>query len=178
MDCKEDECKVAESLDEPAQEQTIVLKSNEGALFKVPRSCAIMSEVWKTCLEGEPECTELPVNLKPKVLAKVVEFVTYHVNNPCKEIEKPIKSAIMTEIVSAWDAQFIDVEQEMLFDIILAANLIDLKSLLDAGCAKVASMIKGQTPEQIRKTFNIENDFTPQQEQEVVAENRWAESND
>ena len=44
---------------------------------------------------------------------------------------------------------------------ILAANYMDIKSLLDLCCAKVASLIKGKTTEEIRKTFNIKNDFTP-----------------
>ncbi len=32
---------------------------------------------------------------------------------------------------------------------------------------------KGKTPEEIRKTFNIKNDFTPEEEEEV-RENQWA----
>ena len=28
-------------------------------------------------------------------------------------------------------------------------------------------MIKGKTPEEIRKTFNIKNDFTPAEEEQV-----------
>jgi hypothetical protein len=32
----------------------------------------------------------------------------------------------------------------------------------------------GKTPEEIRKTFNIKNDFTPEQEEEVRRENQWA----
>lgn len=35
-------------------------------------------------------------------------------------------------------------------------------------------MIKGKTPEEIRKTFNIKNDFTPEEEEEVRRENQWA----
>ncbi|CAN0923057.1 SKP1-like protein 11 [Linum grandiflorum] len=38
----------------------------------------------------------------------------------------------------------------------------------------VADMIKGKTPEEIRKTFNIKNDFTPEEEAEVRRENQWA----
>ena len=34
-------------------------------------------------------------------------------------------------------------------------------------CKTVANMIKGKTPEEIRKTFNIKNDFTPAEEEQV-----------
>jgi len=35
--------------------------------------------------------------------------------------------------------------------------------LLDVTCKTVAGMIKGKTPEEIRRTFNIKNDFTSQE---------------
>lgn len=35
-------------------------------------------------------------------------------------------------------------------------------------------MIKGKTPEEIRKTFDIKNDFTPEEEEDVRRENQWA----
>ena len=34
-------------------------------------------------------------------------------------------------------------------------------------CKTVANMIKGKTPEEIRKTFNIKNDFTQAEEEQV-----------
>ena len=37
----------------------------------------------------------------------------------------------------------------------------------DVGCKTVANMIKGKTPEEIRKLFNIVNDFTPEEEVRV-----------
>jgi S-phase kinase-associated protein 1 len=77
--------------------------------------------------------------------------------------------------VREWDVEYVDVEQEILFELILAANYLDIKALLDLTCAKVASMIKGKTPEEIRKQFNIVNDFTPEEEAQVREENKWCE---
>ncbi|OWM79739.1 hypothetical protein CDL15_Pgr023151 [Punica granatum] len=55
-----------------------------------------------------------------------------------------------------------------------AENYLNIKGLLDLTCQTVADMIEGKTPEEIRKTFNIKNDFTPEEEEEVRRENQWA----
>ncbi|KAF3616042.1 SKP1-like protein 14 [Capsicum annuum] len=55
-----------------------------------------------------------------------------------------------------------------------ANNDLNIKSLLDLTRQTVADMIKGKTPEEISKTFNIKNDFTPEEEEEVRRENAWA----
>jgi S-phase kinase-associated protein 1 len=81
----------------------------------------------------------------------------------------------MAEHVQEWYANFVDIDQEKLFELILAANFMDIKPLLDLTCAAVASLIKGKTPEEIRKTFNIVNDFTPEEEAAVREENKWCE---
>ena len=114
-------------------------------------------------------------DVKSAVLGRVIEFCRHHVDQRLPEIEKPLRSVNLAEIVPEWDAKFVDIEQETLFELILAANYMDIKSLLDLTCAKVASMIKGKTPEQIRKTFNIRNDFTPEEEAAIIEENKWCE---
>lgn len=48
---------------------------------------------------------------------------------------------------------------------------LDIKELLDLTCKTVANMIKGKTPDEIRKTFNIQDDFTPEEEEAVRKEN-------
>ena len=42
-----------------------------------------------------------------------------------------------------------------LFALITAADYLDIPYLIELGCAKVATMIKHKTPEQIKKTFNF-----------------------
>lgn len=143
------------------------------------------------------------------MLRKVLEFCNHHVDAPLPKIDKPLKSGELSECgVPEWDCSYVNVEQELLFELILAANFLDIRDLLDLTCAKVASMIKGafgvwvvvdvlidpvsfilvcvvhscvaccfagKTPEEIRKTFNIVNDFTPEEEAQVREENRWCE---
>jgi S-phase kinase-associated protein 1 len=110
-------------------------------------------------------------NVSSKILAKVIEYCKYHVDNQKSTDDKP---ATPEDEIKAWDQDFVKVDQATLFDLILAANYLNIKSLLDLTCQTVADMIKGKTPEEIRKTFNIKNDFTPEEEEEVRRENQWA----
>lgn len=50
---------------------------------------------------------------------------------------------------------------------------MNVKGLLDLTCQTVADMIKGKTTEEIREAFNIENDFTPEEEEEIRRKNMW-----
>ncbi|TFJ86254.1 hypothetical protein NSK_002462 [Nannochloropsis salina CCMP1776] len=159
--------------------KVVHLVSQEGDQYEVEVSVCKMSELVKTMLpddDDSSETQEIPLpNVKNNVLAKVIEFCKHHKEDPMNDIEKPLKSANMHEVVQDWYANFVNVDQELLFELILAANYMDIKPLLDLTCATVASMIKGKTPEEIRRTFNITNDFTPEEEAQVREENKWCE---
>ena len=109
------------------------------------------------------------------VLEKVLEWCKHHANDPAPTGDDDADSRKKTTDIEEWDQKFMQVDQEMLFEIILAANYMDIKALLDVGCKTVANMIKGKSPEEIRKTFNIQNDFTPEEEDQIRRENEWAE---
>jgi S-phase kinase-associated protein 1 len=98
-------------------------------------------------------------------LKKIIEYCEFHVKEEPDPIPKPLPSSNLSDLVGEFDAKFIDIEDlEVIFEIIMAANYLDIKSLLDLSCAKIATLIRGKTPEEIRKTFNIVNDFTPEEE--------------
>eukprot|EP00979_Chaetoceros_neogracilis_P013708 scaffold4020_cov234-Chaetoceros_neogracile.AAC.9 len=143
--------------------------SKEGDPFPVDLEVAKMSELVKSMIDDntddDEEVTEIPLpNVKAQILKKVIEYCQHYKEEPMNEIEKPLKSSEMSEVVQRWYADFVNVEQPVLFELILAANFMDIKPLLDLTCATVASMIKGKTPEEIRRTFNITNDFSPEEE--------------
>ncbi|CAJ2646642.1 SKP1-like protein 1A-like [Trifolium pratense] len=147
----------------------ITLKSSDGEAFEVDEAVALESQTIKHMIEDDCADSGIPLpNVTSKILAKVIEYCKKHVEAVSSD-EKP-----SDDDLKAWDVDFVKVDQATLFDLILAANYLNIKSLLDLTCQTVADMIKGKTPEEIRKTFNIKNDFSPEEEEEVRRENQWA----
>eukprot|EP00877_Chromochloris_zofingiensis_P008852 jgi/Chrzof1/421/Cz01g15090.t1 len=147
------------------------LTSSDNQVFEVDEEVATESITVKNMIEdtGTDEVIPLP-NVPGKILAKVIEYCRFHVEANKKTDDKPKTE----DDVKQFDTEFVKVDQATLFDLILAANYLNIKGLLDLTCQTVANMIKGKTPEEIRKTFNIKNDFTPEEEEEVRRENQWA----
>lgn len=157
-------------------DEQVTLISSDNETFSVPKNVAIMSVTIKNTVD-ETSGGSVPVpNVTGKVLGQVLKYCHYHVDKaPPKAGEGASTESTKTdEEVKAWDAEFMQVDQGALFEIILAANYLNIESLLDLACATVANMIKGKTPEEIRTQFNIKNDFTPEEEEEVRRENQWA----
>ncbi|KAI8554031.1 hypothetical protein RHMOL_Rhmol05G0065700 [Rhododendron molle] len=151
----------------------IVLKSSDGETFEVEETVALESQTIKHMIEDDCADNTIPLpNVTSKILAKVIEYCRKHVeaSGAGKAADDVDKDAADEEALKKWDAKFVEVDQGVLFDLILAANYLNIKSLLDLTCQTVADMIKGKTPEEIRKTFNIKNDFTPEEEEELIAD--------
>ncbi|XP_042437942.1 SKP1-like protein 1B [Zingiber officinale] len=155
----------------------ITLRSSDGEVFEVEEAVAMESQTIKHMIEDDCADNGIPLpNVSCRILAKVVEYCKKHVDAAASKSssEDAAGSGISDEDLKSWDAEFVKVDQATLFDLILAANYLNIKGLLDLTCQTVADMIKGKTPEEIRKTFNIKNDFTPEEEEEVRRENQWA----
>jgi len=160
-----------------AEKVMISLTSNDGGVIEVEREVAFRSILIKNMLEDVgDEGASIPIpNVNEAVLKKVIEWCIHHRGDPPSTDADDTDSRKKTTDIDEWDVKFMQVDQEMLFEIILASNYLDIKPLLDVGCKTVANMIKGKSPEEIRKTFNITNDFTPEEEDQIRRENEWAE---
>lgn len=153
----------------------VTLVSQEGTTFSVPICVVRHSTLISTMLEddgGEDgEVTEIPLPyIKAAIMSKVTEFFQLYEDEPFPEIPKPLPSTNMADAVPERYATFVDgMDKETQFELILAANYLDVQPLLELLCAKVASTVKGKTPEQIRAQFGLQDDFTAE-ERHMLAE--------
>ncbi|XP_058734531.1 SKP1-like protein 1A [Vicia villosa] len=158
-----------------ASTKKINLKSRDGDIFEVDEAVALESQMIKHMIEDDcADETGIPLpNVTSKILATVIEYCKKHVeakNSEENSEEKPAKD----NGLKAWDAEFVKVDQVTLFELILAANYLDIKSLLDLTCQATADMMVDKSIAEIRKMFNIENDFTEEEEEAVRRETQWA----
>lgn len=118
--------------------------------------------------EDEDEVREIPLpNVKDVVLKKVIEYCTHYKSEPMTPIQTPLKSSKIEDMVQPWYADFVKVEQGLLFELVTASNFMDIKPLLDLTCLAVAVFIKGKQASELRAIFNISNDLTPEEEAQV-----------
>uniref|UniRef100_A0A1I8ARP0 Skp1-related protein n=1 Tax=Steinernema glaseri TaxID=37863 RepID=A0A1I8ARP0_9BILA len=161
---------------------TIQVQSSDNESFTVDRDVIRLSVTINTMLqdlgmddEGESMTEAIPLqNVNASILRKVITWCQHHKDDPPVSEEADSKEK-RTDDIPSWDVEFLKVDQGTLFELILAANYLDIRGLLDVTCKTVANMIKGKTPEEIRKTFNIKNDFTPEEEEQIRKENAWCE---
>jgi S-phase kinase-associated protein 1 len=162
------------------KEVKVILKSSDEEQFPVDVEIAKCSVLIRDMLEnlGVDEGKEevIPIQtVKGSILKMIVDWATHHKDDPPPPPHADVEGEPRSTDMSSWDQQFLQVNQTTLFELIMAANYLDIKPLLDLGCKKVALLIAGRTTQEIRDLFNIENDFTPEEEEQIRRENEWVE---
>ncbi|KAF7815535.1 SKP1-like protein 1A [Senna tora] len=149
-------------------DKKVTLLSSDGEAFVVGVDVVMQSQTLKHMVEDSCVDNGIPLpNVTGKSLSKVIEYCNKHAGVD--------KYDPVNEELKSWDSDFVvNLDQPTLFDLIEASNYLDIKNLLDLTCKRVADMIRGKTPEEIRETFHIKNDYTPEEEEEVRRENEWA----
>ena len=139
---------------------SIVVTSNDepAVAYKLTRAAAKLSGLLKEMLDDQTEGQEsiIPIpNVNGRTLKYVIEYAEYHKESPADAIDKPLKGKI-EDVVCEWDKNYLfkdlikdhdEKQHDLLIDVVMAANFLNIKDLLDLTCAAIASMIKGKTPE-------------------------------
>ena len=111
---------------------TIKLVSSDGEEFRVDIEIAKKSRTVRQLLDDlgvdENADDDEPVpfpNVNAPILKKVLQWATYHKDDPppAEDDDKEKR----TDDICSWDSDFLKVDQGTLFELILAANYMDIK---------------------------------------------------
>eukprot|EP00578_Thalassiosira_sp_NH16_P015047 CAMPEP_0181110854 /NCGR_PEP_ID=MMETSP1071-20121207/18946_1 /TAXON_ID=35127 /ORGANISM="Thalassiosira sp., Strain NH16" /LENGTH=175 /DNA_ID=CAMNT_0023194673 /DNA_START=30 /DNA_END=554 /DNA_ORIENTATION=+ len=159
---------------------TINLISRSGDPFELPYAAARLSQTVfhaQKCEEDDdddlPEDVEI-VKVDSPCLEKVVDFLKHYQEEPLKEIKTPLDDNTFDGVVTQeWYRDFVKgVDQPMLFDLVTAANFMDIQPLLDLTCLQVSCQLMGKSAEEIRVMLNIPK-LTEEEEVKARQEHRW-----
>ena len=158
-----------------AAKKTLKLQTNDGEIIDVDRELWLKYAIaTKAFVDDNPEEEVVIVDIPKAAVEHIVEFMTYlsGAKEPLK-VEKPLRTINMKDNVNdPWYATFIEephTDFTMLEDLINGSNSIDFKELLTLSCAAMGAIVRKTRGDikLFRKTFSIENDFTPEEEADV-----------
>lgn len=145
-------------------------ESSDGNTFEVEvevgMQCLIIKNGIDALLHGENSLVPVS-NVDGKTLEKVLEYCKRYAiaKGEGDEREEEKKEG-------EWDKEYIDVGEGMLYDLLMAANYLEIPGLLHLVARKVADMInKTQYVEDIRELFNIADDFPPEEDKKMREQN-------
>lgn len=105
-----------------------------------------------TAIDNEFPCPKVSGD----ILAKVVDYCTHYQEEAMEKIETPLQGETIKEIVKPdWYANYCLVDREVMFQLVAAANFLNIKPLLDLTCLAVSVSIKGKSVEELRSIFNL-----------------------
>ena len=155
-------------------------------MYEAPRKVALMSGLVKETLgddeddddndDGDsPSMPDIPLpNVSADVLGKVIEYCRHYQDDEMRPIQTPLNSNKLEELVQEWYANFVEVDKNLLFDLVAAANFMDIKPLLDLTCLAVSILIKGKSAAELRQMFNISNEFSAEEMAQMARDNKRA----
>jgi len=177
---------VAEAKEVMAGGKMVILRSSqpEKKRYEVPEAAARLSVILGGMLDGG--CTidddGVVIPFTARTLDTVFEYCSKHAEatksdsdpNPSAEASVGGVNTAASENLEDWDRNLVDrLSTDDLYDVIHSANFLEIKGLLDIVYQRAADMIKGKTPDEIRATFSIANDFTQEEEDELREQYAW-----
>ena len=110
------------SLEDEEKYQITLVSNNKitEQRFTLSKKAASLSGFLKIVMKGDPDVSEINVDVEADILKKIVEYLVNHDGIPSNKIEPPLRTVNLDTIISPWDFTFIEE-----FD---KDNLITLKS--------------------------------------------------
>mmetsp|Transcript_22995 Transcript_22995/g.65172 ORF Transcript_22995/g.65172 Transcript_22995/m.65172 type:complete len:538 (-) Transcript_22995:86-1699(-) len=137
---------------------SVTLKSPDAGVFVVKAEEVALS---RGVLRLAASSATVSVPFRKVVLSKVVDYLRYHAEFPPSEIRTPlVNDNLVDSGASRWDAHFVNnVDKEMIFELMVAASVMDIPSLLFLTAAKASLLVQGKGPQRLLQDFHLSNDL-------------------
>lgn len=163
------------------------IQSKDLVTFEVDEKIVRMSGTLDSLLRNlkvsadDPEPIPLPT-VDAATLEVIIQWAQQHINDHPDEENGNADSDSDEDTeekveLPAWDKEFLGkLEDSTLFELITAANYLELKKLLNFACKFFADKLKNMTPEMIRSVYDIEDDLTEEEKAQIREENAFCSS--
>jgi hypothetical protein len=165
------------------------IRGENGSKSQISLEAASLSDFLKT--QTELALPDEGIDLMEFVhnqftLDKLVEFLEVAKDKPTIRVSRPLKRHGELEesgvpgwainwINSLFEGRSAEESWDTVFELMNAADFINYPSLLKVLCAKVASRICAMDEETKRIVFKPTRTLTPEEEEQIHEQNRWAE---
>jgi S-phase kinase-associated protein 1 len=141
----------------------VQLFTGDGSVFYIRENVAKQSKTIADLIEEVGVDDPVPIpNVSSDILDIVIQFCEfnseYHSRDDIKE----------------FDSTFFDTESKRLLEIVSAANFLNIPDLLDKSCTAVALLLRGKSPSELRDILDVQTEYSQEEKEAVIKENRWA----
>ena len=118
-----------------------------------------------------PDMDVIPLDIELPMFQICLKYAEWLIDNKATEIKKPIMTKEFNELSSEFERGLItDLSQADLFTLINTCNYLQFTAMQDLASARVAVWVKNMSIEECRALFGLENDFTPEEEEQFKKE--------
>lgn len=142
---------------------SVQLFTGDGSIFFVDEEVAKQSETISHIIEDLGTEDPIPVpNVESDTLELIIQFCKFYSHHHVEEEEKEFDSA------------FFDMDINKITSVLSAANFLNIPQLLKKASMAVANLIRGRSPKELRALLGIKKEYTKEEMDSIMHENRWA----
>lgn len=159
-------------------DEIIKVQTCDGQVFDVLKARAETSTTLKNLIADAPAGGDVPLpEVNGDIFQRVIAWVEMHKDDPVTVVPPAENGPAVPALTEADKEFFAAIDQQSLFQLILAANYLDIRKLLDMCCRTVADSVLGKTPKEIYAQFGVAKELTPEEEAEIRRDNPWLDDN-
>jgi len=154
----------------------IKLVSSSNDIIKIDSMYMNLSSIILELSENDNnEEIEVSLPFNTQVIKLVVDFCEYYSTDPLVLTNcNPLGTNDINQLMQKWYVEYINIPSELVFELMNIANYLIIEELIELTSVKIATILKGKSPEQIREHFNIKDTFTQEEKHEFRQSHAWA----